>query len=401
MSIPTTIGILVGLFTSLLSTSEGTTYFKDLNTTSMMWRIRDLDEHYLSWNDVDVPLHVFSAWRKKKSKKTPFSWVEAAMKRKCQIRETIDNVTKCHLHVPQRNGMKLTLRLCATKIRCRSFRIEGDDFVDVKYSTELSSMNITRKIPSASSVKLFIKFPRYTEEYDKIEYACSARNYNEKDQTCDLSGLNTDEFHAVSKKEVGSEITKTIYNLKPNTTHCVVLQYKVQYRGKLLDGDVFNTTVTTEPDMNAYILRYGLMIVSFLLVAITVAVIKFFLKPKWKKFSIHIKDKNEKVLNNITVILDDRKHTATPATVVEKYDVLSCRQDREEKFNLLNEKGEREPSTYSTESQETLTLLDQEDSKSLSSVASYTKVSSSQEFVTEPSHSHESEAESDYMGKPV
>lgn len=47
--------------------------------------------------------------------------------------------------------------------------------------------------------------------------------------------------------------------------------------------------VRLEPDMNAYILRYGLMIVSFLLVAITVAVIKFFLKPKWKKFVIHIK----------------------------------------------------------------------------------------------------------------
>jgi len=372
---------------------NGRTRRDELRGLEMKWSIKDLRYHHLSWNDVYNEYSVYSAWKDMGSSGSSrkFVWDEVAVKRPTKLQH-VGNISKCTLNIPfrmsskydpvskqRRHIWKLTLRLCRVnnKNKCRAFRIEGDDFVEPKYYTSLSSMNITRHDTWSKSAQLYISFPTALCEYDDVKYSIGVRRYNEKTGTCDISGLLTDKQKVASKYQICDGLVANVTNgLRANMKQCILLQYETIYRGKQIPSDIFTKTITTEVDMNEDIndelLRFGFIFVSLLLVLATVGVGKFFVEPKWRKYEIKMQSKNNKIFEDISLIIGDETRTVFTFTPVEKAETVHKLESKDERNKEVNEDNDEE-------------MSDNDDRKSISSSGSIPSTIPYPSDVTPPS----------------
>jgi len=323
--------LLTILFLWIIQTTAASSEeMERLEGLQMDWTVVDLEKHHLSWNDVNEAYGVYyHSWNPRWGEKKE-DWMYLAVNHPCEPLVTINNISKCTIEIPYAIGSILSVKLClhSNKSMCEPFRIEGDDVVDVLYYTKLTSMTIERNISSTDNITLFVKFPpqvRYYYDADygsDVYYSISARRYNRKTDECYLDGPDTETFKkSFEDPTTENGFRENVVGLKPGTTYCMLLQYKVNYLGKIIEADSIHPKIRTEAEEFALIVV--LIIPIFVVIIVTFLVNKYFVQPWWNSIRDN-EEKNQKVLNDILKVLGNAEDNRPPVYIktYEKFDEL-------------------------------------------------------------------------------
>lgn len=290
------------------------------------------------------------------------------------------------------------MRLCRspfndTTTDCKLFFINGDDdpadkvlgFQDVMYATQLSEMSFSEGVASATSVQVRnTRFPQAActivdqDEYNAYaEYAVIARKSSGMQESCEPSrdqienDLREDKFNKIEVKDVSevcsknSDVRRTVGDLKPNTTYCVYLLYKVTYRGKQIDGDVAYLQPIRTDEADPLMPMIAFIALAIVLLIIVIAVVKCFVEPKYQKIVKGTKNdarrQADAMKDKLDIAYAGLYDYPPRGKVVEYADEIGCKLDRERDFARARQQEKLaalHSSSGSFGSQETIPLPD-------------------------------------------